>query len=130
MNHITKSMTGRSRQKGMTTLGMIILAVFVGLFAFGALQLTPVYLNYLKVAGVVNGVQEEFDGAGASRGAIRGSISRRFDIESVAIIEARDVKVTPVDGGFEVRATYDHTSPYIGNLSFTVHFDKTAMVRR
>lgn len=120
----------RNRERGMTTLGMLILAVFVGLFAFAALRLTPVYLNYMKIAGVVNGVQEEFDGKSPTAQAIRGSISRRFDIESVGEITERDITVTSVDGGFEVRAEYDHTAPFIANISFTVHFDKTAMVRR
>ena len=120
----------RSRQAGMTTLGLIILVVFVGLFAFGVLRLTPVYLNYMKVSGVVEGVREEFDGKGASRSAITSSIHRRFDIESVSEINKRDVQVTAVGGGFEVRATYDHEAPFIGNISFVVHFDKTALVRR
>ncbi|MDX1516969.1 MAG: DUF4845 domain-containing protein [Woeseiaceae bacterium] len=118
------------RQAGMTTLGMIILAAFLGLFAFGAIRLTPVYLNYMKVAGVIEGVREEFDGQGPSRSAIRSSISRRFGVESVSVIEARDVSVTAVDSGFEVSAVYDHTSPFIGNISFTVHFDKSVVVRR
>ncbi len=120
----------RSRQAGMTTLGLIILVIFVGLFAFGTLRLTPVYLNYMKIAGVVDGVVDEFDGKGATRAAIRGSIQRRFDIESVGQITHRDVEVTSASGGFEIRANYEHTAPFIGNISFTVHFDKTAIVRR
>jgi len=118
------------RQVGATTLGFIILAIFVGLFAFGAIRLTPVYLNYMKVVGVVDGVFDEFDGQRATRAVIRSSISRRFDVESVSVITARDVTVTAVDGGFEVKAQYDHTSPFIANVSFTVHFDKTRLVRR
>lgn len=118
------------REAGMTTLGLIILVIFVGLFAFAGIRLTPVYLNYMKIVGVVDGVYDEFDGKNATRGAIRSSISRRFDVESVGVITARDVAVTTVDGGFEVRAQYDHTSPFIANISFTVHFDKMALVRR
>lgn len=118
------------RQRGMTTLGFIILAVFVGLFGFAIIQLTPVYLNYMKVAGVVSGVQQEFDGQNPSVAAIRRSIERRFDVESVSEIEARDIKVTPQSGGFEVDASYDHTTPFIANVSFTVHFSEKALVRR
>ena len=44
------------REEGMTAVGVIVLAIFVGLFAFAAIRLTPVYLNYMKVAGVLNGV--------------------------------------------------------------------------
>ncbi len=120
----------KSRQAGMTTLGLIILVTFIGLFAFGSIRLTPIYLNYMKVAGVVSGVQQEFDGANATRIMIRKSISRRFDIESVGVITANEVKVTKVDGGYEVAATYSHKAPFIANVSFLVDFDRRAMVRR
>lgn len=129
LNYLEK-WCGRRRQTGMTTLGLIILVTFVGLFAFAGIRLSPVYLNYMKVVGVVDGVGAEFDGAGASRSAIRSSISRRFDIDSVGEISATDVKVTAVDGGFEVAATYSHKAPFIANVSFLVDFDKRTLVRR
>jgi hypothetical protein len=118
------------RQRGMTALGLVFLLVFIGVFAFGAIRLTPVYLNYMKVLGVVDGVVDEFEGQNANAAAIRGSISRRFDVESVSEIVAKDVKVSPVDGGLQVSAIYNHTTPFLGNISFTVHFDKTEVVRR
>lgn len=120
----------RHRQTGMTTLGLIILVAFVGVFAFAGIRLTPVYLNYMKVVGVINGVQEEFDGNGPNRSSIRSSITRRFDIETIGEITAREVKVTQVDGGFEVAATYSHKTPFVANVSFVVDFDKRALIRR
>ena len=114
----------------MTTLGLIILASFVGLFVFAGIRLTPVYLNYSKVASVVEGVRTEFDGTGAARSEIRKSISRRFDIESVGVITAKDVKVTTVEGGYEVAATYSHKAPFVSNVYFLVDFDKRALIRR
>ena len=118
------------RQRGMTTLGLLVLLTFVGLFVYAGLRLTPVYLNYFKVQGVVNGVQREFDGNVPTRAAIRSSIARRFDIESVSNIRANDVKVTPVGNGFEVSVDYKHEADFIGNLGFVVTFDKTVVVRR
>ena len=114
----------------MTTLGFVILVIFLGMFAFAALRLTPVYLNYVKIAGIVEGVRTEFDGQNATRGSVRNSLSRRFDIEMVREITWRDITVTAVDGGWEVAAIYDHTTPFIANVSFTVHFNKTVLVRR
>ena len=123
---------GRSapRQEGITAIGFAVLAVFVGLFAFGVIRLTPVYLNYVKVAGVLDGVYEEFDGQNPTRAAIRTSISRRFGVESVSVLSQRDVMVNPDNGGFLVEATYDHTTPFIGNIHFTVKFQKEVLVRR
>ena len=120
----------RSRQAGITAVGFVLLAIFVGLFAFATMRLTPVYLNYVKVAGVLDGVFKEFDSQGPSRSALVTSIRRRFDVESVSVISSRDIKVVNEGGGFRVEAVYDHTTPFIGNISFTVHFDKRVTVRR
>jgi hypothetical protein len=128
MKHSTYGLA--RKQAGMTTLGLIILVVFVGLFAFATLRLAPVYLNYIKVVGVIDGVFEEFDGQRATRQVVRSSVSRRFDVDSVGVITYRDVSVTAVDGGLEVKAEYDHTAPFISNISFVVHFNKTVLIRR
>ena len=118
------------RQRGMTTMGMVILVAFIGIFAFAAIRLLPVYLNYMKVASVVSGVVQEFDGAGASSNMIRRSISNRFDIEMVSQIRAKDITVTKVDVGYEVAAVYSHKAPFIANISFVVDFDERGLVRR
>ena len=120
----------KRRQAGMTTLGIFILVGFLGIFVFAGIRLTPVYLNYMKVAGVLSGVHDEFDGQNAARAAIRSSVSRRFDIESVGEITARDIKVTKVDGGHEVVAMYSHKAPFVANISFVVDFDKRVLVRK
>lgn len=120
----------RRREDGMTTIGLITLIAFIGIFAFAVIRLTPVYLNYLKVAGVVDGVFTEFDGRNPTRSQIRSSIARRFDVEAVGEITARDITITAVDGGFEVRAEYHHVAPFVGNVNFSVHFDKKELVRR
>lgn len=120
----------RSRQAGITAVGFVLLAMFIGLFAFATMRLTPVYLNYMKIASVLDGVFKEFDSQGPSRSAIVTSIRRRFDVESVSVITSRDIKVLNDGGGFKIEAVYDHTTPFLGNISFTVHFDKRVTVRR
>ena len=132
MRQLHKRLSLRSphQQAGMTTLGVIFLVLFVGIFAFAAIRLTPVYLNYMKIVGVVDGVVAEFEGQNANAAAVRRSISRRFDVESVSQIQYRDVKVSKVDDGLQVSAIYDHNTPFVSNISFSVHFDKTEIVRR
>ena len=65
-----------------------------------------------------------------TRNSVVTSVRRRFDVESVGVITARDVKILNDGGGFRVEAVYDHTTPFIGNVSFTVHFDKKVVIRR
>ena len=130
MNSRKSSLMNRRRQAGMTTVGIVFMLTLVGIFAFGFLRLTPVYLNYVKIVGVVDGVRKEFDGQGPTSAGVKRSIRRRFDVESVGVISARDVKITPVNGGLEVSAVYEHTAPFIANIYFTVRFDKTVIIRR
>ena len=118
------------RQQGMTSLGIVILVAFIGIFVFAAMRLVPVYLNHMKVASIVSGVVQEFDSAGATSNMIRRSISNRFDIEMVSEIKAKDVTVTKVNGGYEVAAVYAHKAPFIANISFVVDFEERGLVRR
>lgn len=128
--HPTLTRRTQSRQAGITTVGFLILGVFIGLFAFAGMRLSPVYLNYIKIAGVLDGVYKEFDSQNPSRAAIQKSIRRRFDVESVSVITARDIKIVSESGGIRIEAVYDHIAPFIGNVSFAVHFDKKVLVRR
>jgi len=120
----------RRNQAGMTTLGLLILVIFIGMFGYAGIRLTPIYLNYVAIASVIDGVRKEYDGQNPTRGDIRKSIGRRFDVESIVLITARDVKVTSSDGGFQVAVVYDHNADFIANVSFSVHFDKKVLVRR
>jgi hypothetical protein len=45
--HAMQKCESISRQAGMTAIGVLILVLFVGLFAFAGIRLTPVYLNYM-----------------------------------------------------------------------------------
>jgi hypothetical protein len=121
---------GWRKQAGMTTIGLLILVTFIGLFAYAGMRLTPLYLNYVKVVGIVNGVHKEFDSQNPSRNVLVKSISRRFDVESITNMKASDIKVTSDKAGFLVAAVYDDKAPFVGNVSFTVHFDKQALIRR
>ena len=60
----------RNDQRGMTTLGFIILAAFVGLFAFAAIRLTPKLSAGPYVAALV-----PFGTGSVDRARVRGSFA-------------------------------------------------------
>jgi hypothetical protein len=117
-------------QAGITLLGSLILIIFVSLFAFQAILLTPTYLNYMKVTGILDGVAKELDSDDPTRRIVRKSISQHFDVENISVITAKDIKIVADNGGFQLEVGYDHTIPIIANVSFTVHFDKKVFLQR
>ncbi|MEM8982197.1 MAG: DUF4845 domain-containing protein [Pseudomonadota bacterium] len=118
------------KQQGMTMLGMLILIAFVGLFVFAGLRLVPIYLEHMKIEAVLGGVVTEFDGQSASPKQIFNYIEKRFDVESVRVIRARDIEINKVDDAIEVAASYSNTTPFVANVSFTVDFDERVEIRR
>jgi hypothetical protein len=118
------------RQQGITLIGFIILAAFVGLFVLAGIKLVPVYLEFAKVQSTLTKVKDEFEGQRPTTGEVRSAIQRRFDIEDVRAITAKDVKISPIEGGLELRATYDGRVSYLGNLYLVAEFDSAVEVMR
>ncbi len=118
------------RQRGITLLGFLIGAAFIGLFVLAGIKLVPVYLEFAKIQSTLTSVRDEEQGQRPTIEQIRSAIERRFDIEDVRVISARDVKITRVEGGYELRATYDGRTRYLGNLYLVAEFDTAVEVMR
>ncbi len=120
----------RNRQQGMTTLGLIILVTFVGLFVYAGLRLVPVYLENMKISGTFSKLATEFNGERATRLEIQKSIEKRFDVEAVTVITFRDVKIKKSGAGYDVSVSYTHKVPFVANVSFGVDFNNQVDIIR
>jgi hypothetical protein len=121
----------RRHQRGVTFLGWIIILFPVALVVYAGIRLSTVYLEYMKITRTLEQVSEELKGDQADAGAIRTAIERRFDIEDVNVIGARDpdkLKISKVASGYKVEAVYQATVPYISNVSLQVNFDKVVQI--
>lgn len=116
------------RQRGMTAIGMLILAIIIGLIGYACLRLIPVYLEHYKVVSVLDGARKELEGQNPTRTDIRKSIEKRMVVESLNAIDIDDVKVTKEGPGYVVSTQYEQRRPFIANVSFVVSFDKTVEI--
>jgi len=118
------------RQQGMTLIGMLIVAAIAGVFLLAGIRLVPIYLEYLKVETTLREVKKDLDGSNAGPGQIRTAIERRFDIEAVTAITARDIKIERSANGYLVNADYEGRAPFLGNVYLVMDFDKSVEVVR
>ncbi|HUO82934.1 MAG TPA: DUF4845 domain-containing protein [Gammaproteobacteria bacterium] len=112
----------------MTAIGMLILAIIIGLIGYACLRLIPVYLEHYKVVSVLDGARKELEGQNPTRTDIRKSIEKRMVVESLNAIDIDDVKVTKEGPGYVVSTQYEQRRPFIANVSFVVSFDKTVEI--
>jgi len=114
------------RQRGMTLLGILFLFAVFGVFVLAAVKLTPGYLEYLNVAKALDSLKGGADGASPT--AISRSLEKAFDINDVKSIDYKQVEISRQDDVMVVRAAYDYTTPFLFNVSFQIHFDKTVEI--
>ena len=111
------------RQQGITAIGFIILAAFIGLFILAGVKLAPIYLEGMDVKSALTKAKTELDGNRPSIVNIRDSIQRRFDVDSVRRISAKDIKITRSAEGYLVDASYEARVNYVANLYLLLVFD-------
>ena len=119
----------RSRQRGITFIGFLVLAAMVGVFVFAGIKLSPAYLENMKIKRILKDTKAELDGRAPSPQLIRTSIARRINIEMVYGLTARDFEVEKADGGYVVAARYEYPVPFVANVSLVVNFDDEVEIR-
>ncbi len=121
----------KHKQQGMTLIGWAGTFVIVLLLALAAIRLAPVYMQYFRIADVIRDVPIEMQNQNnISPAKILSYLEKRFDIEAINVIVAKDIKITRQSDNFVVTADYDHQVPYIGNVNFLVEFNTMSLVRR
>ena len=115
----------RSKQTGITLIGWIILLVPLAICVYAGIRLTPVYLNYMRVARSLEALKGEFKGVEPSVTDIHKSLEKRLDIEMVEYPDVKDIKITRAGKGWTVSASYDDQAPLFSNVFILVAFDKS-----
>jgi hypothetical protein len=115
------------RQRGVTFLGWLVLLVPLAIVGYAAIRIIPVYLNYMRVAKSLDDAATAMQSVSMiSDGAIRSSLEKRFDIESIDYPDVKDVTIRRDGTGWVIEAKYSDWAPLFANISLQIDFDKTA----
>jgi hypothetical protein len=125
----TREITMRARQKGITFIGWIVLLVPVAIVGYAAVRVVPLYLNFMKVSKALDQTATEAKGdEGITGQAIRNSLDKRFDIDSVSYPRTDQISVVREGKSWVIEARYEDVAPLFANISVLVRFDKRAAV--
>ena len=119
----------RSKQRGITFIGWILLLTPMAICAYAGIRIAPIYLNYMKVARTLEQVKSEFKGGAAdSLEGIRTALEKHLNIESVDFPDVKDLKITRDGKAWVVNAAYDDQAPLFSNIFILISFDKTVTI--
>ena len=119
----------RSRQRGITVLGLMILAVLVGVVGLAGIKLVPMYVMDLKLSKALNGISDDVNGKEVTPQSIQYALDKRFSVEDVDLPKD-SIKVAPSKNGFSVRIQYENRAPYLGDVWLMIVFDKQVEIRK
>lgn len=112
----------RSRQRGATFLGMVIILAVVGFGLYGVIRVFPLYMEYMAVVRAMEQTAKE---GITSPAAARAALDRRWSIEDIKSLDPKDIEIKRDGKGYSMRAWYRAEAPFVANISLVVDFDKT-----
>jgi hypothetical protein len=120
----------KSKQTGITLMGFLMVLVVAGFFAYMAMKLLPAYTEYMGVAKAMQEISSE-GVDGKSLDQIRRELMFKLGFQYVddATIHPSDITIGPGATGNELHVSYDKDVPFIYNIDFLIHFDKSVPVQ-
>lgn len=119
----------RSRQRGITFIGLLILAVLVGVVGLAGIKLVPMYIMDMKLGKALEGLSEELNGKEVTSQSIQYALYKKFSVEDINLPKD-SIKVAPSKSGFSVRIQWENRTSYLGDVWLMIVFDKTVEIRK
>jgi hypothetical protein len=117
----------KSKQSGVTLIGFLLIMAIVGFFGYMAMKLFPSYSEYMGVVKAMNQVATEGTN-GKTLDDIRRGLMFKMGFQYVddATIKPADITIKRDAGGAsQLQVSYDKEIPFMYNIDFLLHFNKS-----
>jgi hypothetical protein len=120
----------KSKQSGITLIGFLVVLAVAGFFAYMAMKLVPAYTEYMGVVKAMSQISSE-GVEGKSLDEIRRELMFKLGFQYVddATIHPSDITIGQGAGGNQLHVSYDKDIPFMYNIDFLIHFDKSVPIQ-
>lgn len=120
----------KRNQGGMTLLGFLLVLVVVGFAAFIGMRLFPMYQEYYSVKTALKGLATEPGVSDMDPAKIQDLFFRRLYINYSENVKPANIKIERMDGGWNMRVSYEVRRELVGNLDVVGKFDTAQPLTR
>jgi Tfp pilus assembly major pilin PilA len=120
-------MNMHGKVKGITLIGFVILLCVLGFFAYLAMRLVPMYVEYFGVVKAMEQVRSEPGAAQKSLEEIRRDLSLKFDTQYVddSSVPPSAIQLKREGGAATLRVSYEKRVSFLYNIDLVGKFDKS-----
>jgi len=118
------------KQSGLTLIGFFIVLAISLLFAYAAMRLVPMYLEYHALTSAMAALQKEPGAKKMSPLKIKQSIENKLWVSyATDNIKRENMRISKKSDGVNVRVTYEVRKPFLGNVDLVARFDHNVVLR-
>jgi hypothetical protein len=114
------------RQRGVSMIGFLLLAVVVIFFAMLAMKLVPAYIEFFSVKKILVAMAQEGDTKSMSNADLRTSFAKRANVGYVTVVKPEDLSIDRSGGNVVISVDYEYRTALIGNISLVVDFSASS----
>lgn len=116
------------RQKGMTTIGWVLVFMLIAVVTLVSLKLVPIYLNGFSVSSSLESLKSEHNIGKKQPSEIKRMLLKRLDINMVNDVTKDDIFIEKSKGSMTIEVDYEVRKNMAGNLDVVVMFNKSIEV--
>jgi len=118
------------KQSGLTLIGFFIVLAVTLFFAYAAMRLVPMYLEYHALTSAMATLQKEPGAKKMSSLMIKKSIENKLWVSyATDNIKRENMRITKKSDGINLRVTYEVRKPFLGNVDIVARFDHNVVLR-
>ncbi|MBE1161165.1 DUF4845 domain-containing protein [Dyella acidiphila] len=120
----------KSKQAGITLISFLLIAIVAGFFAFMAMKLVPAYTEFMGVQKAMGEMSSE-SVEGKSPEQIRRDVLKKMSYQYVGddTVQPGDITIGKGDQSLQLQVAYDKDIPFIYNIDFLIHFEKSVPIQ-
>lgn len=116
----------KCKQRGVSFLGLIMIAIGVVLVAIVGMKMVPAYVHSAQIGQILKAIVNDPGMQGASIKDIKESYNKRANINSIEDITADDLDISKTDGKLIISASYTVKIPVVGNIALLLEFNPSS----
>lgn len=114
-----------SRQRGISSAGVLLIAVLLGLFFTVGLKVGPLYVDHNLITGLCQDLIDNGEANSMTVTEVRDRISSTLRNNNVTDFDLNSIRLGKENGEAIITVAYEKRVPLIANLDILATFDES-----
>jgi Tfp pilus assembly major pilin PilA len=119
----------KSRQSGITLIGFLIVLIVLAFFGYMAMKLVPSYIEFAGVVKAMNQMSTEPGNDDIAQARRSLAFKASFQYVDDSTIKPQNITIVRENNASTLHVAYDKRVPFIYNIDFLLHFEKSVPLR-